>query len=72
MSAPRAPNGCQKTLPGVRPVDEPGAEAIRRLGLVDEVVLVDAEETSAARGSMGCVASAEARDHGLGRVDDVD
>ena len=62
--------GMPETLARRRPVDVAGAEAVSGLRLVDEVVLVDAEETQQLEDG-GLRRFGLARKYGLGRLDDV-
>ena len=62
--------GMPEILARFRPVDELGSQAVRGLRLVDEVVLVCAEETQQIEDGGLCRLGA-ARNHGFGRLDHV-
>ncbi len=62
--------GMPETLARFRPVDELGSKAVRGLRLVDEVVLVDPEETQQLEDG-GLRRFGVARNHGFGRLDHV-
>jgi len=49
IGAPKVPNGCQYVVPRLLPIGELDAELVGRLGMVDKIRLVDAQESAARR-----------------------